>query len=52
MANVCGANPSPPTGAPAIQIFHPFAKHRIARPIRIVRQAVATEATFGITFYD
>jgi hypothetical protein len=52
LANACGPNPSPPTGDPTIQVYHPLAEQRVASPIRVVGQAVAFEATFGIALYD
>ncbi len=51
-ANTCGANPSPPTSAPTIQIYNPLANQRVASPIRVVGLAIAAEARFGITLYD
>ena len=51
-ANTCGANPSPPTSAPTIQIYNPLANQRVASPIRVGGLAIAAEARFGITLYD
>ncbi|MFN8513896.1 MAG: Gmad2 immunoglobulin-like domain-containing protein [Chloroflexia bacterium] len=52
MASGCGPNPSPPTGEPTIQVYNPLAGQRVASPIRVVGQAVAFEASFGIALYD
>ena len=52
LANACGPNPNSPTGDPTIRVYNPLANQRVASPIRVVGQAIAAEARFGITLYD